>query len=96
MSFKYIPPIGGLFHPLFNVLNFVRFFIFYQGKIFLRFTIPLLCLDHTMECRHGFIRDPLESMELGSFIALVFQDLISVLSDVIEYNCKFNTGIYEA
>ena len=35
-------------------------------------------------------------MELDSFIDIVFRYLIVVLSDAIEYNCTFYTGIYEA
>ena len=56
-------------------------------------TIPLLHLDHAMECRHLFFHAPLKPMELGIFVALVFQDLIFVLSDVIEYHYPLYTGI---
>ena len=49
----------------------------------LRSTIPLIRLNHNLECRHGFIHAPLQYMELDSFIALVLQELIVVLSDSI-------------
>ena len=35
---------------------------------------------------HSFLHDPLQSMELDSFVALVLQYLIVVPSDVIDYH----------
>ena len=35
-------------------------------------------------------------MELGSLVDLIFQDLIFVLSDIIEYHCLFYILVYEA
>ena len=55
----------------------------------MRSTIPLLRLDHTPKFRHGFLHAPLQPMEIDSFVVLIFQDLIVVLSDVIEYHCTF-------
>ena len=49
-----------------------------------------------MDCGHGILHGSLQHMKLDSFIALVFQDIIVVLSDVIEYRCKLYAGVYEA
>ena len=57
----------------------------------MRSTISLLRLNHTLKCRHGFLHDPLQPVELDNFVALVSQYLIVVLSDAIEYNCPFYT-----
>ena len=35
-------------------------------------------------------------MELDSFVSIILQDLIFILSDVIEYQCLFYMVIYEA
>ena len=67
-------------------------FIFFQGAFLLRSTILLLGLNHTLKYRHAFLHTPIKYMELVIFVAHVFQDLIVVLSDVIEYNCLFYTG----
>ena len=64
--------------------------------LFLRSAIPLFRLDYTMECTHKFVCATLQYMELDSFVSLVLQYLIVVLSDVIEYHCPFYTVIYEA
>ena len=60
-----------------------RVFIFLQGVVFFRYNILLVHLNHTLECNHGVIRDPLQQMKLESAIDPVFQDLFAVLSDVI-------------
>ena len=67
--------------------------VFSQGLFLLSSTISLLPLHHTLECIHHFLHAPLQPMELDSFFALVYQDLIFVLSGVIEYQCLFYTGI---
>ena len=51
----------------------------------------LLRLNHTLKCRHGFLHTPLQAMELQIFVALVSQDVIVLLSDVIEYQCPLYT-----
>ena len=58
-------------------------------------TISFLHLNHTLKCVHGFLLAPLHPMELEIFIDLVFQDLIVVLSDVIEYHYLLYMEIYE-
>ena len=56
-------------------------------------TIPLPHLYHTLECRHSFLRDPLQPMEADIFFPLVFKDLVNFMSDVIKYHCPLYTGI---
>ena len=85
--------LGGLFHTLYPVKHYGRVLIFYQGAIFLRPTTPLLQLDHTMECRHGFLHSPLQPMDRDSLITLVFHGIIVVLSYVTEYHCMLYTVI---
>ena len=46
-------------------------------------------LNHTIKCRNGFLHNPLQPIELDSFVDLVFQDFIVVLIDVIDYHCPF-------
>ena len=64
-----------------------RVLIFSQGALLLRPTIPFLHLKHKLKCRHGLFHDPFHPMELASFVALVLQEPIFFLSDVIEYHC---------
>ena len=56
-------------------------------------TIPLLCIKHTTKCGHIFLHALLHLMELENFVALVFQHIIFVLSDVIEYHFPLYAGI---
>ena len=93
MAFNSFPYLGGfLFHLLF-LLHLGRVFIFFQGAIIMRYTRPLICLDHTQEFSHGLIHALLQYKKLDNFTALVFQDLVAVLSDVIEYHFMFCTVI---
>ena len=46
----------------------------------------LLHINHTLKCGQGFLHDTLKLTELGSFVSLGFQELIVVLSDIIEYH----------
>ena len=55
--------------------------------VFLRSTILLLRLKHTLKSRQGFLHTPLHPMELDSFVTIVFQNPVVALSDVIKYNC---------
>ena len=55
----------------------------FSASLFLRFTISLLRLNHTLEYIHDFLHALLQPMKLDSFIALVSQDLIVVLNDFI-------------
>ena len=71
----YISPIPGL--------TCWRGFCFLPGVIFLRYTIALLRLNYALKYRHSFPHALLQPMELESFVDLVSQDLIVVLSDVI-------------
>ena len=57
--------------------------------MFLRSVIPLLCLDYTIEYRLDFLRATLQYMELDSFVSLVLQYFIVILSDAIEYCEEF-------
>ena len=56
-------------------------------------TILLLHFNHSLECRHRFLYTTIQPMDLDSFVALVFQDRILILSDAIEYHCLFYTKI---
>ena len=69
--------------PPVHFLTFWKGFNFLPGKKIMRSTIPLLRIDHTLECGHGFLHAPQQIMELDSLVALVFLDHIVVLSDVI-------------
>ena len=64
-----------------------------RGALLPGFNIPLLRLDHTLECKHGFLRDPLHPMDIDIFVYIVLQDLIAVLIDSIEYHYLFYTLI---
>ena len=68
-------------------------FIFCHWEIFLRSTILLLGLQHTLECIHVLLHAPLHPTKLDGFVALILQDIVAVLSDVIEYHCPFYTGV---
>ena len=57
------------------------------------FAILLLNFNYTLEHRHRLFHNIIQCMELGSFVAIFSQDLIVVLSDVIEYHFMFYMGI---
>ena len=69
---------------LFPCLTCCQGFIFLPRRVFLRSTILFLLLDHTLQCRHSFLHTPLQPMELESFFAPIFQDLIVILVDIIQ------------
>ena len=50
-------------------------------------TIPLVFLYHTLNYSHGLIHAILQSIKIDSFIDLTFQDLASILIEIIEYYC---------
>ena len=50
-----------------------------------------LTQPHSVIYIHNFLCAPLQPMELGIFFALAIQNLIVVLSDVIEYHCPVYT-----
>ena len=62
----------------------------------MRSAILLLRLNHTPEFRHGFLHNPLQPMEIDSFVDIVLQDIIVILSNLIEYHCSLYMLIKEA
>ena len=52
-------------------------------------TSPLISLELILQYIHILLYEPLQFMKLGILIALVFQELINVLSDIIDYPCPF-------
>ena len=93
VAFNSFPYLDGFIHPLFPVWHSGRIFVFSQVLFFLRSAILLLRPNHIMKCIHGLLHDSLHPMELDSFVTLVYQDLIVVLSDVNNYNCPLYTVI---
>ena len=94
MAFNSFLSLDGFIHPLFVVWPAGGIFVFSQVLFLLRSTISLLRPNFTLICRNGFLRDSLQPMELNSFVDIVSQDLIFVLSYLIEYNCPLYTIIY--
>ena len=52
-----------------------------------------MLIERTLKCNHGLLHDILQYMKLDSFVDIVFQDLVFVLSDVIDCHCTLYTVI---
>ena len=63
-----------------------QFLIFCQGAIIKGYKILLTRLDQTLEFSHWLTNATLQSMKVISFVSLIFQEIISVLSNVIEFH----------
>ena len=57
------------------------------------YTIPLIRLNQYLECTHSFLHANIHPMKLYSFVDIIYQGPVDVLSDAIEYQCALCTGI---